>query len=585
MSQSTHGDLALYRRLLRDAIPLWPHFSGLLVVSLLSSPLVLLTPVPLKIAVDSVVGSKPLPGFLDALVPQALTGDRDLLLIFAVALLVMVYLLKHLQDAGQSILQTYVSELLVLRFRARLCQCAQRLSLSYHQLHGTADAVYRVHRDTSALPAILVEGVIPLMASGVTLLAMIFVIMSLDWRLGLVALSISPILFALSAFYRSKLRRQSREGKRLDSAAMSVLQEVLNALPVVKSFVQEDREASRFVQRSLEGMRARIRASLSEGALSLFIGVTMAAGSATVLFVGTQRVQSGSLTLGELLLIMSYLAQLYDPLKTMSKRVGALQASLASAERVYSLLDQPPDVKDAPSGARPQRVRGDIVFDRVSFGYGYSPPVLDDLSFSVPAGARVSVTGMTGAGKSTLVSLLMRFYDPQEGRILLDGIDFRSYQLSALRRQIAAALQEPVLFSTTIIENIAYARPSASMSEIITAAEAAQADEFIRRMPQGYDTVVDDRGMRLSVGQRQRVTLARAFLKDAPILVLDEPTSAVDAETETSLVNSVEQLMQGRTTFIISHRPAALTRCDFFLDMRDGRCSNVETMQLAAVRR
>jgi len=584
MSQSNYGDLALYRRLFRDAIPLWPHFIGLLLVSLLSSPLVLLTPVPLKIAVDSVIGSKPLPGFLDPLVPQSFSDDRDLLLIFAVALLVVVYLLKHVQDASQSILQTYVSELLVLRFRARLCQCAQRLSLSYHQLHGTADAVYRVHRDTSALPAILVEGVIPLMSSGVTLLAMIFVIISLDWRLGLVALSISPILFALSAFYRARLRRQSREGKRLDSAAMSVLQEVLNALPVVKSFVQEDREASRFVQRSLDGMRARIRASLSEGALALFIGATMAAGSATVLFVGTHRVQSGSLTLGELLLIVGYLAQLYDPLKTASKKVATLQASLTSAERVYFLLDQPHDVEDAPSGARPVRARGAIVFEHVSFGYGDGPRVLNDFSFDVPASARVSVTGMTGVGKSTLVNLLMRFYDPLEGRILLDGIDLRDYQLSALRRQIAAALQEPVLFSTTIVENIAYARPNASMSEVIAAAEAAQADEFIWKMPEGYDTEVEDRGMRLSVGQRQRITLARAFLKDAPILVLDEPTSAVDAETEASLVNSVEQLMQGRTTFIISHRPAALARCDIFLDMRNGRCSNVETMQLAAVR-
>jgi ATP-binding cassette subfamily B protein len=290
-----------------------------------------------------------------------------------------------------------------------------------------------------------------------------------------------------------------------------------------------------------------------------------------VLFLGVRHVRSGVLTLGELLLVMGYLTQLYDPLKTLSKTAAGLQSKLASAERVFALLHNPPDVLERPSAVPLERARGAIEFHHVSFGYAHDRLVLNDVSFQVPPAARVGIAGPTGAGKTTLVSLLLRLYDPTHGRIVLDGVDLRDYRVRDLRQQYALVLQEPVLFSTSISDNIAYARPEASQAELVEAAQAAHAHDFIMRLPQGYETLVGERGMTLSGGERQRVSLARAFLKNAPILILDEPTSAVDLETEALIMEALERLMRGRTTLIVAHRLSTLERCDLRLELDHGR--------------
>jgi ATP-binding cassette subfamily B protein len=289
------------------------------------------------------------------------------------------------------------------------------------------------------------------------------------------------------------------------------------------------------------------------------------------LYIGVQHVQSGILTLGSLLLVMAYLAQLYSPLETISKKMADLQASLVSAERAFTLLDETPDVIEKRDAQPIVRAAGAIAFREVSFAYPGGPPVLRHVWFEIASGSRVGIRGMTGAGKTTLISLLTRFYDPTAGQILLDGVDLRDYQLSALRNQFAIVLQDPVLFSTNIAENIAYARPQATHEEIIEAAKLANAHEFVTRLPNGYETQVGERGLRLSGGERQRISLARAFLKDAPILILDEPTSSVDAWTEDAIVAAMARLMQGRTTFMISHRPSTLKNSDVLLEIQDGR--------------
>jgi ATP-binding cassette subfamily B protein len=473
---------------------------------------------------------------------------------------------------------------LVLGFRAQLFGHAQRLSLAYHDSRGTSDSTYRIQYDATALPSIAVEGVIPLVTAAGTVAGMVYLTIQIDWQLALVALTVAPILFLTSWAYRPRLRSQSRAVKKLESSALAVVQEVLTALRVVKAFGQEARERDRLVRCSREGMGARLRLLLIEGGFGSVISLTTAAGAAAVLFLGTRHVQSGVLTLGQLLQVMVYLTQLYAPLKTLSRKATSLQSHLASAERAFALLDEAPDVAER-SHARPLvRAAGAVTCRHVSFAYGADPPVLRDIAFEVGPGTRVGIAGMTGAGKTTLVNLLTRFYDPTEGHILLDGVDLRDYRLADLRNQFAIVLQDSVLFSTSIAENIAYARPGASEEEIIQAAKAANAHDFIARLPQGYQTPVGERGMRLSGGERQRLALARAFLKDAPLLILDEPTSSVDIRTESVILEAMERLMRGRTTFLIAHRLSTMEHCDLLLCIEGGRLVDVRADVAAAIR-
>src|SRR5438094_963170 len=443
------SEFALYRRLLRQARPYWLHLAVLFGIGLLASPIALLNPVPLKIVVDSVLGSRPLPVWLAAALPTAATRSPATLLAVAIGLLIAVAALAQVQGLANKFMQAYVGERLVLAFRTKLVQHAQRLSLSYHDSKGSADSLYRINQDAAVIDKIMVEGIIPFVAAGITLAMMIVVMTRLDWQLALVALGVSPPLFVLSRLYRPRMRRQSRHVKKLESSALAVVQETLGALRVVKAFGQETRETDRFVRRSTEGVTARIRLALMEG--------------------------------------------------------------------------------------------------------------------------RLGVVGATGAGKTTLISLLTRFYDPLEGAILLDGVDLRDYKLLDLRRQFAVVLQDAVLFSLSIAENIAYAAPGATREQVVAAAQAANAHEFIERLPQGYDTQVGERGVKLSGGQRQRIALARAFLKDSPVLILDEPTSSVDAKTEAAIVDALERLKQGRTVIVISHRPTTLAGCSALLTIDGGR--------------
>jgi len=572
---STPTDRRLIVRVLLQARPYWGHVAGIFALSLLATPLALATPLPLKLAVDSVLGSEPLPRFIAVLLPDSVLHTPDAVLWLCAGLILAVALVNQLQRAGSAALRTWTAEKLVLDFRARLFRHVQRLSLSYHDTRGTADSTYRIQYDASSIPNIVIEGLAPFVAAVATFSSMLYVSFRIDWQLALVALAISPILFGVARTYRRRLRRRSRSVKRLESQALGVVQEVLGALSVVKGFAQEEREQERFVTQANAGLVARMRLRLAEEAMDLILGLTTALGSAAVLYVGAQHVRAGTLTLGDLLLLMGYLAQIYDPLKTISKRIASLQSHLASAERAFALLDEQQDVLERPDARKLVRARGALSLRGASFAYGDGPPVLRDVSFDVPEGTRVGIVGKTGAGKTTLLRLLLRFYDPVAGTIRLDGVDLRDYRVADLRNQYSLVLQEPILFSTSVSENIAYARPAATEAEIVRAAQAAHAHEFISALPEGYATRVGERGMRLSGGERQRIALARAFLKDAPILILDEPTSSVDVQTEGVIIEAMEQLMQGRTTFMIAHRLATLEGCHVLLRLAGGRLEEV----------
>jgi ATP-binding cassette subfamily B protein len=565
------GDIRLYRRLTQQARPQWTKLVGIFALELLASPLGLLMPLPLKLAVDHVIGSNPPPRLLQSVLPSALAGSRSAVLVAAVVLLLVLAILTQLQNLASSILRTWTAERLVLDFRARIFSHMQRMSLSWHDSVGTADAIYRIQYDATSIQYITVDGLIPFTTSAVTLSAMLWITIRIDWQLALVAVAVSPVLLLLSRAYRPRLRRQSRDVKNLEHSALAVIQEVIGALRVVKAFGQEDHEGGRYLQRSAEGMRFRVKLALDQARYALMVGITTALGTAAVLWIGVRHVQAGSMTLGSLLLVMAYLGQLYGPLKTIGQKAGGLQGYLASAERVFSLLDRVPEVHERAAARPLARATGAVAFRDVCFGYEPNHRILHNISFEVPPGARVGIAGRTGAGKTTIIHLLARFYDPDSGQILLDGVDLREYKLADLRRQLAIVLQEPVLFSTTIAENIAYARPDAGADEVTKAALLANAHDFIMNLPEGYQTRVGERGMRLSGGERQRISLARAFLKDAPILVLDEPTSSVDIRTESLILEAMDRLIRGRTSFTIAHRLSTLERCDLHLELEEGR--------------
>ena len=571
------SDIRLLRLLFAEVRRYRLGILAALVLDLAATPLTLLAPVPLKVAVDSVVGHKQLPAFLAMVLPTEVQRSPGLLLAGVAILQVAVLLLTHAQGAAAEVVATSVGERLSLSFRARLLQHAQRLSLTFHDTRGTADTIYRIQYDAPSLRYLIFGNGVSLLSACALLVSMAYVTAQIDLTLALVALGVVPPLYLLSRSYNRRMRPRYSGVKQLESGALNVVQEVLGALRVVKAFGRHDRELDRFFGQSQAGARERVRLTAAEGWFGLLVNLVTGTGTAVVLFVGILNVQSGILTLGELLLVMAYLSHLYGPLETISRTVADVQSSLASAERAFELLAERPEVVERPQARALRRARGEVEFRDVWFSYRGSFPILQGVSFSVPAGMRVAISGPTGAGKSTLVTLLTRLYDPAFGQILLDGVDLRDYRLSDLRYQFAIVLQESVLFSTSLAENISYGRPEASKAEVVAAARAAGVHDFIANLSDGYDTLVGERGMRLSGGERQRIALARAFLRDAPILILDEPTSAVDLETEALIMEALDRLMVGRTTFLITHRVTTLSRCDIHIELDEGRISCMRT--------
>ena len=519
--------------------------------------------------VDSVLGSQPLPRDLVRVIP-ALRGHEHSL-DAAIGVLLGIALLVSVQGLAAWWLQTYTGEKLVWDFRARLLNHVQRLPLVFHDRYGSTDSVYRIQHDAPAIQYVTIQGLVPLLTAVFTLIAMIVVTARMDLILSLVALAITPILFFLSLGCSRIVRQRSQTIKELDSSAMSVIQEVVGTIRVIKAFGQENREHARFIRRSAERMSQQVRLSIQQALFNVLIGLTIALGTAAALYFGVRHVRAGTLTIGSLLMIMAYIAQVYQPLQTLTTKVTDLQVWLTSLERTFQLLDQQPEIAEYESARKLVAARGDFQFDNVNFAYDGSGRGLENISFHIPAGTRVGIVGATGAGKSTLLNLLMRFYDPTSGTVLLDGRDIREYRIGDLRKQFAVVLQEPVLFASSIAENIAYGKPDASDEEIIEAAKAAASHEFILNLPDGYDTSVGERGSRLSGGERQRISLARAFLRNSPILILDEPTSSVDVHTEAAILEATERLMAGRTTFMIAHRLNTLKSCDLVLVLDQGK--------------
>jgi ATP-binding cassette, subfamily B, bacterial len=570
MDYDVAGNRSTTRRLLSLARPYWTHLTGIFVLSAIGAPIGLLLAFPLKIAVDNVIGRQPLPHALQMLLPSWAYNSRAANLGLAVGLLLVLTLITNLQAFAAWLLQTYTGEKLVLDFRTQIFWHVQRMDLMFHDRRGTNEVAYRIQNDAPAIQYVFIQGVMPLVTSLLSFLTLLYVTIRIDWVLAMIAISVAPVLFYLTR----KSSRRARKGwdgiKKLDSSAMLVMYEALSSIRVVKAFGQEQFEDHRFKLRSRHRMEEQVKVASMQAGFHVLITTTIAIGSAVAMWVGVRHVQSGVLTLGELLLVMAYMTQLYDPLRTISGKLPELQGWMVSIHRALALMDEAQVAE--PQNASPlERAAGNVTFQNVIFEYPTSGRALDQVSFQIAAGTRVGVIGPSGSGKSTLVNLLTRFYDPVSGDITLDGCDLRRYRLVDLRRQFSIILQEPVVFSATVAENIAYGRPDASREEIMQAAKAARAHEFISSLPDSYDTKVGEGGCRLSGGQRQRLAIARAFLKDAPILIFDEPTSAVDIHTEQEIMQATEQLIRGRTTFVIAHRLSTIRDCDLLLVLKQGR--------------
>ena len=550
------------QRAFEDLRPYLGPLVVLLIVSLLAVPMTLIFPLPIKLLVDSVVGSQRLPGYLTLFVGSQ--ASKTFALWLAISILIAAAVLTYLQNLVNVWYSNKVGNRMTLDVRARLFRQMQRLSVAYHDTMGAADSAYRTLNDAPMLRSFGIDSLIPLTTSILTLGAMILVMVFLDWELALIALLVSPLMFLLTFVFRPRIRAGWRKFRASESAAMAVAQESLGASRLVKSYGQEERKNKELVSHYDASLAASLKVQVDSAVYSLLVGILTAAGLAAVLYIGIGHVP-GILTLGSLLVVNYYVTQLYGPLRNVGQSILDIQMSLTGVERYRAVLDEKPDVPESPNARPLVRAKGKIEFRNVSFEYTKAHPVLHDISFEVPSGNRLGVVGPTGSGKTTLSALLLRLFDPTSGVITLDDIDLRDYKLADLRNQYAVVHQETVLFSTSVAENIRFAQPNAIMEEVIAAATAAKAHDFITNLPNGYETLVGERGMKLSGGERQRISLARAFLKNAPILILDEPTSSLDTHTEAAILDTVQELMKGRTTLMIAHRPSTLRDCNMIL--------------------
>ena len=547
-----------------------PHWRGALagfVLSLAAVGASLYLPWPMQIVVDSILTDKsPLPGWL-----SSWTTDKPTALLAVCGVLMAVYFLRHALSAWGTMLLVRAGLEMTHSLRCRLYEHMQKLSLLFHERQAVGDSIYRVTWDTYSIQTLFNSGVVPMLNAVATLTGMLFIIWRFDRVLTLLALAVAPALWLTIRFYGNRIGRSSIEYHDRESKLSALIQETLSAIRTVQTFAREEDTQRRFEAGTDQSVEANMRMTREQVMVGLAAGLITAAGTVAILWVGGQRVLSGRLSVGELLVFIAYIGMFYGPMTTISGLATSVQTALTPFRRVVEILTANPVIRDQPKARALSDCRGVVRFEHVTFGYEPGKTVLNDVDFEAKPGEMLALVGASGAGKSTLLSLLLRFYDPQQGRVLVDNVDVRDYQYRSLRRKISIVPQEPVLFSASIAENIAYGRPDAAREEIITAAKQAEAHEFVTAMPGGYDALLGERGATLSGGQRQRLALARAFLKNSPILILDEPTASLDAETEAAVLRTLRRLREGRTIFVVAHRLSTIRDASSVFVLENGR--------------
>jgi subfamily B ATP-binding cassette protein MsbA len=547
----------------------------------------LLGPWPLKIVLDDVLRSRPSSAWTMKIVHTFLGSDKLALLKFACVAVLVIAIFDAVCTYGEKYLTTSVGQWVSYDLRLSIYAHIQRLSLAFHDQKRTGDLISRVTDDIEAIQSFIMNGMLGVLINVMTLVGMIGVMFYLNWQFTLIALSVVPVLFVMIYSYTRRIKKASREVRKKEGEITSVVEEVLSSIRVVKAFAREDYEVRRLEQESLEALDVALRARSLKAKLTPLVGIVVAVGTGLVLWFGAKLVLTGALSAGGLVVFILYLGKMYKPMQEISKMTDTYSKAAVGYERIQEILQTAVDVKDAPRARRAPKLHGDITFESVSFSYNDDSPILTDVSLEIKAGQVSALVGPTGAGKTSIISLIPRFYDPSSGVIKIDGTDIKQFQQRSLRNQMSFVLQETVLFHAPLWQNIAYGKPNCTRNEIIKAAELANASEFIGKMPDGYNTMIGERGMTLSGGQRQRIAIARAVIRDTPILILDEPTSGLDSASEKLVFEALDRLMEGKTVVVIAHRLSTIQKADVIFVVKDGqiieRGNHEELMNLHGV--
>ncbi len=531
----------------------------------------LLQPWPLKIVLDNVLKSREIHGWLNQFILSTVGQDKLAILRFAALAVLAVAVVDAICTYAEKYVTTSVGQWVMHDLRRTLYHHIQRLSLAYHDRKQTGDLISRVTNDIDAIQTFITSGLLGAFVNCLTLFGMVGVMLYLNWQFTLIALSIAPVLFAVVYSYTRRIKKASREVRKKEGEMVSVMQEVLSSIRVVKAFAREEYEERRLEEESLESVEIAMRARSLKAKLSPLVGLIVAVGTAMVLWFGARMALYGSLSAGSLVVFIMYLGKMYKPMQELSKMTDTYSKASIGYERIQEVLDTDGEIKDLPGARRAPRFKGNIEFDHVNFGYEADRLVLRDVNLNIEQGQVAALVGPTGAGKSTIISLIPRFYDPTSGVVKIDGQDIRRYQQKSLRQQMSFVLQETLLFHGTIWYNIAYGKPEATRREILRAAEMANASEFIDKLPEGYNTMVGERGVTLSGGQRQRIAIARAIIRNTPILILDEPSSGLDAASEKLVFEALDRLMEGRTSIVVAHQLSTIRRANIIFVVKDGR--------------
>ena len=556
--------------LVRLLLPHWKALSLGMLAALGSSLADMLSPLPLKIVIDHVLGSKPMPAWLAPWTSSIFGANRTDMLNFAAVSVVGIALLAAISSYVQSLSMTTVGQWVMHDLRSTLYHHIQRLSLSYHDRSQTGDLISRVTSDIDTVQSFITSTLIDTAIDILTLTGMIAVMLYFDWKFTMIALAVAPFLFLFVYKYTHRIKKATRAVKKKEVEIVSKTQEVFSSIRVVKAFAREKYEKRRFKEVSMETVKMALRARALKAGLSPGVQLITAIGTALVLWYGGNLVLDQRLFLGDLYIFLAYLGKLYSPIRGLSKLPDTFSKPAIAFERIQEVMDI--EIKN-PGRLKPHKApefKGRIEFENVSFGYTPERMILKDINLTIEPGQVAAFVGPTGAGKTTVISLIPRFYEVTSGTIRIDGEDVRTLKTKSLRKQLGFVLQETLLFRAPIWQNIAYGKPSATREEIIEAAKLANAHEFIEQMPEGYDTMVGERGVTLSGGQRQRIGIARAVIRDAPILILDEPTSGLDTASEAIVFDALHRLMAGRTCIVITHRLATIRNAHVIFVLKDG---------------
>ncbi len=531
-----------------------------------------LGPWPLKIVLDNVIAHKSTHGWLNRVIARTAGPEPLHILKFACVAVLLIALLDAICTYGEKWVTTTVGQWVTHDLRRRLYTQVQRLSLAYHDQSKTGDLISRVTSDIDSIQTFIVSGLLSIIVDVVTIAAMIGVMFYLNWRLMLIAMAVVPVLFAIVYSYTRRVKKYSREVRRHEGKMLSVVQEVLGSIRVVKAFARESYEIHRLEGESLETVEAALLARRLKARLVPAVSIITGIGTCLVLYFGGRgALEAGVAGGGTIVIFLSYIKSMYKPMQDISKIMDSYSKADVGYERIKEVIESDGEMRDAPGAKNAPKLRGEITLEHVSFGYNPDQLILHDINLHIKAGTTVALVGPTGSGKSTLVNLIPRFYDATSGTVRVDGLDVCSLKQKSLRDQISLVLQDTILFSGTIWDNIAYGRPEASSQQIVEAARVANALEFIDKLPQKFDTAVGERGIMLSGGQRQRIAIARAVIRNTPILILDEPSSGLDAESEQLVFEALDRLMQGKTSVVIAHRLSTIRKADCIYALRDGR--------------